>query len=101
MQENGPDPAARRDLRDYKLVTFEELRVLVYTQQQLKHLAERLSARLVVAHKHSDDLDASLANERGLLNIALHELALAAGAKDPQQFIRRWLHDHQERMEGW
>jgi len=35
-----------------------------------------------------------LLEEHRLLQIALHELALALGNKDPQHFARRWLAQH-------
>jgi len=39
------------------------------------------------------ELRGRLRQRNALLNIALHELALAQGAKDPQDFERRWLRE--------
>jgi hypothetical protein len=37
-----------------------------------------------------------VAEEHQLLQVALHELAIALGKKDPQHFTRRWLAQHRE-----
>ena len=87
MPDNGHDPADRRDLRDYKLVTFEELRTYAHRYRNVKEHAEQLSARL--------------AFERSLLHMALHELAVVREAKDPKHFIDVWLREHPNREEWW
>lgn len=46
--------------------------------------------------RRNDVLREELDAERNLLVLALHELALATGKKEPQLFIRHWQHDQRQ-----
>lgn len=84
----------RRDLRDYALVRHTELEKYKRAHRgQLEQLCVRALAQERTIERLRDELDV----ERSLRAIALHDLARANAAKDPQQFIRRWENDHYER----
>ena len=94
---NGQDP--RRDLREYSLVRHAELHEFFnnYERAQRWRL-ERLSVRALALERTISRLRADVEAERGLRNVALHQLALASAAKDPAQFIRRWENEHLTRI---
>jgi hypothetical protein len=60
--------------------TTDELQAMARRYRLLKRSTAILARKLDSAER--------------LLNIALHELALARNEKNPVDFIRRWEHDH-------
>jgi len=92
---------AERNLRDYKLLTQDEMRMLDARRAQLQKRCEKLSARLLAANRGAERQQRRLLAERGLLNMALHELAVERAQKDPARFIQLWLIEHEPRMEAW
>ena len=97
MSDNGP--ANRRDLREYSLVRHAELHEF-FNRYERAHRArlERMSLRALALERTISRLRADVEAERGLRNVALHQLALASAAKDPAQFIRRWENNHATRI---
>lgn len=55
-----------------------------------------LFSQVLSGQKRIDRLELRLEEERGLLSVALHELAMARKEKEPLYFIRRWLSDHRD-----
>lgn len=93
--DNGHAPA------EYLLLARREVIQLDERNRMIKHVAERLSARIVLARRETEREHARWKSERGLLNVALHELARERAVKDPANFIRQWLVEHEARRASW
>jgi hypothetical protein len=81
-------------LNGYRMVNVEDLARL---DSRLRHAFQRAAERQAFLEAAARVLQRQLEHERTLLNIAVHDLALARGEKDPAYFVRRWNSEHRER----
>lgn len=84
-------------LNGYRVVNVADLAKF---DSRLRLAFQRAADRQVFLEAAARMLQRQLERERTLVNIAVHDLALAKGAKDPAQFVRRWDSEHRER-EHW
>lgn len=78
----------KRDLRDYVLLT----------RVQMHGFLSAFSRRQRLMRDYTDQLQAQVVYEHQLLTVALHELGVERGARDPKWFIDTWLREHDHRV---